>query len=341
MDRATVGCAAKSMKRGHVATADASDDGSAAHDDHAAMQDLPTAIKLLQKLLPALRQPTKNSPPLAESLHLILHRWRIDAVARQKELGVSHGVTTPPALSKQQRKQQDNILDRKENHAVKLLVKEAAREELDEVLNFVALLSTKEGRAELIAQHGAEHECSADAAAPETSADDIEPAKQLAKEDAAHACFPPPDTRVRLSKLTSSTSIRLEGQRGAISHYEYVGARHQRTHHLHACYLLTAVVCTCRWSRDRYAVRLDSGECVCVCRGNFVLTRASATDVVLSMLESNDAISELHARHGTMLVTQLLQKLVEMPRRCNKGAVPPTVASDLEAIRKHRHANSC
>ena len=121
-------------------------------------------------------------------------------------------VQSPTALSEQQRNRQVKLLSRKGNEGVNSLVLKANDEEFPCLLSFIHLLSSPEGRAVLVQQHGPQHESSDSI----STLDDIH-AESTRSAALPCACIPPPGTPVRLQKLTD---MRYNGHKGVINDYQ-------------------------------------------------------------------------------------------------------------------------
>lgn len=163
------------------------------------------ATKLLQQFLPALRSPRKDSPlSISDRTELLVQQWLKDAFGKDAPKMEAFGSAT---------KQQKYSVKKEFGEVwtlVETLMSKAEPEERDAVRDAVRMLSTAEGRTQLVEAYGARRESVGDGIAAsvceEHEAESTVAASVVAKM--------PKGTSVRLVGLTSAT--HLNGMRGKV-----------------------------------------------------------------------------------------------------------------------------
>ena len=233
---------------------------------------------------------------MQDQLELIIDEWRADAgFARDSKFTVASS-----HIHNAKYKLRRNV----NTAEIMGLVKNAGSVERAEVLEFVSMLGTPSGRAQLIEKLGAKHE--SDAAVVDHGAEDD--TKQSADDDTGHkcsavdlnapsgstACVPSPGTAVILKGLEDASSTQFNGEHGIIIGYN-------------------AEV-------DRYVIKLNRLRMhVRVRRGNMMLAEASVFDLIHSCYGTNIAakavVQRLATRHGDAQVSKLIKELMQLPQR--------------------------
>ena len=244
-------------------------------------------------LLSVLRADRKDSASVARKLELIIDEWQAD-VAQQR--GVEHRCASSDGAWRDAKRKLRHNKDTKD---VMALVRNADGAERQQVQEFVDLIASSNGRAELIKRHGARLEREDDVQLCDTDnitvdADDVNVAHVRCQTTPLHVCYPPPGTPIVLEHLRDPASIKFNGHSGVIVGY--------------SCDV------------DRYMIKLPHVEQVLRARrGNLSVTEATASDLVHATIGARgmayDEIQSLTTRHGTAHVIALVAALIEMPSR--------------------------
>ena len=181
----------------------------------------------LQMLLSVLRADRKDSASVARKLELIIDEWQAD-VAQQR--GVEHRCASSDGAWRDAKRKLRHNKDTKD---VMALVRNAHGAERQQVQEFVDLIATSNGRAELIKRHGARLEREDDVQLCDTDnitvdADDVNVARVRCQTTPLHVCYPPPGTPIVLEHLRDPASIKFNGQSGVIVGYSCDVDRYMR-----------------------------------------------------------------------------------------------------------------